>query len=56
MEENWAAFMEAAQSGNAGVYYRLLTEISAWLKRYYAQTPASRHARGRRAGYAAGGA
>ena len=37
MEENWAAFMEAAQSGNAGVYYRLLTEISAWLQRYYAR-------------------
>ena len=36
-EGDWAAFMEAAQSGNAGVYFRLLTEISVWLRRYYAR-------------------
>src|SRR5215469_10427107 len=34
---DWRAFMVAAQSGNAAVYHRLLTEISGWLRRYYAR-------------------
>jgi RNA polymerase sigma-70 factor (ECF subfamily) len=29
--------MMAAQSGNAAVYHRLLTEIGGWLRRYYAR-------------------
>ena len=34
---DWRALMMAAQSGNAAVYHRLLTEISGWLRRYYAR-------------------
>jgi len=34
---DWRALMMAAQSGNAAVYHRLLTEISVWLRRYYAR-------------------
>ena len=34
---DWRALMMAAQSGNAAVYHRLLTEISGWLQRYYAR-------------------
>lgn len=34
--------MAAAQSGNAAVYHRLLSEIGGWLRRYYAgRLPAS---------------
>ncbi len=29
--------MAVAQSGNAAVYHRLLTEVGAWLRRYYAR-------------------
>jgi RNA polymerase sigma-70 factor (ECF subfamily) len=29
--------MAAAQSGNAGVYHRLLNEVRGWLRRYYAR-------------------
>ena len=29
--------MAAAQGGNAGVYHRLLVEVGAWLRRYYAR-------------------
>jgi RNA polymerase sigma factor (sigma-70 family) len=36
-DSDWRALMVAAQSGNAGVYRRLLTEVSAWLRRYYAK-------------------
>ncbi len=34
---NWAALMEAAQAGNAGVYRRLLVELRDWLQRYYSR-------------------
>jgi RNA polymerase sigma factor (sigma-70 family) len=34
-ESDWRALMVAAQSGNAETYRRLLTEVSAWLHRYY---------------------
>jgi RNA polymerase sigma-70 factor (ECF subfamily) len=34
-ESDWRALMVAAQSGNAEIYRRLLTEVSAWLHRYY---------------------
>jgi len=34
-ESDWRALMVAAQAGNAGVYRRLLTEVGAWLQRYY---------------------
>ncbi|HTU53620.1 MAG TPA: sigma-70 family RNA polymerase sigma factor [Acetobacteraceae bacterium] len=33
----WGAWMEAAQSGDAGAYHRLLVEVSSWLRRYYAR-------------------
>ena len=36
-DSDWSALMAAVQSGNAAVYHRLLTEISGWLRRYYAQ-------------------
>lgn len=36
-EGDWRALMLAAQAGNAGVYRRLLAEVGAWLKRYYAR-------------------
>jgi RNA polymerase sigma-70 factor (ECF subfamily) len=34
-ESDWRALMVAAQSGNAEIYRRLLTEVGAWLHRYY---------------------
>jgi RNA polymerase sigma factor (sigma-70 family) len=34
-DSDWRTLMVVAQSGNAGVYRRLLTEVSAWLYRYY---------------------
>ncbi len=34
-EGDWRALMVAAQSGNAAVYRRLLTEVGSWLRRYY---------------------
>ncbi len=34
-ESDWRTLMVAAQSGNAETYRRLLTEVSAWLYRYY---------------------
>jgi RNA polymerase sigma factor (sigma-70 family) len=34
---DWGELMSAAQAGNAAVYHRLLLEISAWLRRYYAR-------------------
>ncbi len=34
-ESDWRALMLAAQLGNAESYRRLLTEVSAWLHRYY---------------------
>jgi RNA polymerase sigma factor (sigma-70 family) len=34
-ESDWRALMVAVQSGDADVYRRLLTEVSAWLHRYY---------------------
>ena len=36
-ESDWSAWMVAAQAGNAGDYQRLLTEVSVWLRRYYAR-------------------
>ncbi|MDQ2804797.1 MAG: sigma-70 family RNA polymerase sigma factor [Pseudomonadota bacterium] len=36
-DSDWSAWMAAAQSGNAAVYHRLLTEIGGWLRRYYAR-------------------
>jgi len=36
-DSDWRALMVAAQSGNAGVYRRLLTEVGVWLHRYYAR-------------------
>jgi RNA polymerase sigma factor (sigma-70 family) len=35
--DDWGELMSAAQAGNAAVYHRLLLEISAWLRRYYAR-------------------
>src|SRR5271163_4101878 len=35
VDDDWGAQMAAAQSGNAAVYRRLLSEISHWLRRYY---------------------
>jgi RNA polymerase sigma factor (sigma-70 family) len=32
---DWGTMMVAAQSGNATVYHRLLTEVGDWLRRYY---------------------
>ncbi len=34
-DNGWSALMAAAQSGDAAVYRRLLTEVGAWLQRYY---------------------
>jgi RNA polymerase sigma factor (sigma-70 family) len=34
-EGDWSALMAAAQSGNVGVYRRLLGEVAIWLQRYY---------------------
>jgi RNA polymerase sigma factor (sigma-70 family) len=34
-DSDWRALMVAAQSGNAGVYCRLLNEVGVWLRRYY---------------------
>jgi len=34
-EADWTALMTAAQSGDAVHYRRLLTEVGAWLHRYY---------------------
>jgi RNA polymerase sigma factor (sigma-70 family) len=36
-DSDWGTLMAAAQSGNAAVYRRLLTEISPWLRGYYAR-------------------
>ncbi len=36
-ESDWRSLMVMAQAGNAAVYHRLLTEIGAWLRRYYAR-------------------
>lgn len=35
-EGEWGELMAAAQAGNGGAYRRLLTELQAWLTRYYA--------------------
>jgi len=41
-DDRWDRLMTAAQSGNGGAYNRLLTEVAAWLQRYYARRlPAS---------------
>jgi RNA polymerase sigma factor (sigma-70 family) len=37
VDSGWGALMAAAQSGNAGVYHRLLSEVNAWLRRYFAR-------------------
>ena len=34
-DSDWHALMVAAQSGNAAVYRRLLSEVGVWLRRYY---------------------
>jgi RNA polymerase sigma factor (sigma-70 family) len=36
-DSDWGALMVAAQAGNGGAYHRLLVEVSAWLRRYYAR-------------------
>ncbi len=36
-DDRWGELMTAAQAGNGGVYNRLLTEVAAWLQRYYAR-------------------
>jgi RNA polymerase sigma-70 factor (ECF subfamily) len=36
-DSDWGALMAAAQSGNAGVYHRLMREVSGWLRRYFAR-------------------
>jgi RNA polymerase sigma factor (sigma-70 family) len=33
----WDAMMVAAQGGDASTYHRLLSEVAAWLRRYYAR-------------------
>jgi RNA polymerase sigma factor (sigma-70 family) len=33
----WDAMMVAAQAGDATIYNRLLSEVAAWLQRYYAR-------------------
>jgi RNA polymerase sigma factor (sigma-70 family) len=33
----WGAMMAAAQRGDASSYHRLLSEVAAWLRRYYAR-------------------
>ena len=33
----WDAMMVAAQEGDASSYHRLLSEVAAWLRRYYAR-------------------
>jgi RNA polymerase sigma factor (sigma-70 family) len=35
VDNGWGALMAAAQSGNAGVYHRLLSEVRGWLRRYF---------------------
>src|ERR1700710_596551 len=35
-DSDWSALMLAAQAGNAQPYHRLLMEVTAWLRRYYA--------------------
>jgi len=41
-DDRWDELMIAALSGNGGAYNRLLTEVGAWLQRYYARRlPAS---------------
>ena len=35
--DRWGELMTAAQGGNGGAYNRLLTEVAAWLQRYYAR-------------------
>jgi RNA polymerase sigma factor (sigma-70 family) len=37
VDSEWGSWMAAAQSGDAGAYHRLLTEIGVWLRRYYAR-------------------
>jgi RNA polymerase sigma factor (sigma-70 family) len=40
--EEWGRLMVAAHDGNGGAYRRLLSELSVWLRRYYARRlPAS---------------
>ena len=36
-DDRWGELMIAAQAGNGGAYNRLLTEVAAWLERYYAR-------------------
>jgi RNA polymerase sigma factor (sigma-70 family) len=35
MPDEWGRLMAAAQQGHGGAYQRLLSEISAWLQRYF---------------------
>jgi RNA polymerase sigma factor (sigma-70 family) len=35
-ESDWSGWMAAGQAGESGPYHRLLTEISVWLRRYFA--------------------
>jgi RNA polymerase sigma-70 factor (ECF subfamily) len=36
-DSGWGSLMVAAQAGNAAAYHRLLTELRAWLRRYFAR-------------------
>jgi RNA polymerase sigma factor (sigma-70 family) len=36
-DSDWGALMAAAQSGNGGVYHRLLSEVRVWLRQYFAR-------------------
>lgn len=36
-DDEWGAWMAAAQGGNGGAYHRLLTELQGWLARYYSR-------------------
>jgi RNA polymerase sigma factor (sigma-70 family) len=37
VDSDWSALMQAAQAGNAERYHRLLVEVGAWLRGYYAR-------------------
>ncbi len=36
-DSDWSVWMATAQAGDANAYHRLLTELSLWLRRYYAR-------------------
>jgi len=36
-QDEWSRLMAAAQAGNGGVYRRLLSELTIWLRRYFSR-------------------